>query len=104
LPLHGIGTLEVVASADAIVSSNDWLVSDAGRGALYIARAADAANPVRVALAALDVGDSRVLSSDAIDIEGLIQVDPARALARAVPLALSRPALDPAGLTALYVD
>jgi tRNA threonylcarbamoyladenosine biosynthesis protein TsaB len=104
LPLHGVGTLEVVASADALVSSDDWLVSDAGRGALYVAHGGDAANPVRIALAALDAGDSRVLSSDAIDIEGLIQVDPARALARAVPLALSRPALEPEGLTALYVD
>jgi tRNA threonylcarbamoyladenosine biosynthesis protein TsaB len=103
-PLHGIGTLEVVASADAMASSEDWFVSDAGRGALYVARAGNAAHPERVLLASLDVSGVRVLSSDAIAIDGLIHVDPARALARAVPLALSRPALEPEGLTALYVD
>jgi tRNA threonylcarbamoyl adenosine modification protein YeaZ len=103
LPLHGVGTLEVIACADVPVSSDDWLVSDAGRGAFYVARAGNAAHPVRIALAALEAG-ARVLSSDAIAIDGLIRVDPARALARAVPLALSRPALEPEGLTALYVD
>jgi tRNA threonylcarbamoyl adenosine modification protein YeaZ len=103
LPLHGVGTLEVIACADVPASSDDWLVSDAGRGALYVARAADAAHPERVALALLDVAGGRVLSSDPIAIDGLIQVDPARALARAVPLALSRSALEPEGLTALYV-
>jgi hypothetical protein len=51
-----------------------------------------------------DAAGARVLSTDSIDVAGLILVDPARALARAVPLALSRPALDPAGLGALYVD
>jgi tRNA threonylcarbamoyl adenosine modification protein YeaZ len=104
LPLYGIGTLEVIACAEPPVASDDWLVSDAGRGALYVARAGNAAHPERIALAALDVAGARVLSSDAIALEGLIQVDPARALARAVPLALARPALEPEGLTALYVD
>ncbi len=104
LPLYGVGSLEVVASTDAQVGSDDWVVADAGRGALYVARGADAEHPVRIALASLDVAGSRVLSSDVIDIEGLIEVDPACALARAVPLAMSRPALDPSGLTALYVD
>jgi tRNA threonylcarbamoyl adenosine modification protein YeaZ len=104
LPLHGVGSLEVVASAPALESSDDWVVSDAGRGALYAARAGDAAHPVRLALAALDAAGARVLSSDVIAIAGVLEVDPALALARAVPLALSRPALDRAGLTALYVD
>ncbi len=104
VPLHGIGTLEVIACGDPPAAPGDWLVSDAGRGALYVARAGDAAHPERVALAALDIAGARVLSSDAIAIDGLIHVDPARALARAVPLALSRPALEPEGLTALYVD
>jgi tRNA A37 threonylcarbamoyladenosine modification protein TsaB len=102
LPLHGVGTLEVVASAHA--GSDDWVVSDAGRGGLYAARAGDAAHPIRVALAALDVAGVAVLSSDAIAIDGLMQVDPALALACAVPLALSRPALDPAGLSAFYIS
>jgi hypothetical protein len=80
------------------------VVSDAGRGGLYAARAGDAAHPIRVALAALDVAGVAVLSSDAIAIDGLMQVDPALALACAVPLALSRPALDPAGLSAFYIS
>lgn len=104
VPLHGIGTLEVIVCADPPPARGDWVVSDAGRGALYVARAGDAAHPERVALAALDVAGARVLSSDAIALHGVIQVDPASALARAVPLAMSRPALDRAGLTALYVD
>jgi tRNA threonylcarbamoyladenosine biosynthesis protein TsaB len=104
LPLHGVGTLEVLASAEPHAASGDWVVADAGRGALYAARAGDAEHPVRIALAALDAAGARVLSSDGIAIPGLIQVDPAVALACAVPLALSRPALDPAGLTAVYVD
>jgi tRNA A37 threonylcarbamoyladenosine modification protein TsaB len=104
MPLHGIGSLEVVAGAEALVSPDDWVVSDAGRGALYAARAGDAAHPVRLAVSALDAAGARVLSSDVIAFPGLIEVDPAVALARAVPLALSRPPLDRAGLTALYVD
>jgi tRNA threonylcarbamoyl adenosine modification protein YeaZ len=104
LPLHGVGTLEVIACADPPAASGDWVVSDAGRGALYVARAGDAAHPERIALAALNVAGARVFSSDSIAIDGLIEVEPASALARAVPLALSRSALDPAGLTALYVD
>jgi tRNA threonylcarbamoyladenosine biosynthesis protein TsaB len=104
LQLHGIGSLEVVAGAEAPASPDDWVVSDAGRGAIYLARAGDAAHPTRLAISALDPAAARVLSSDLIEIPGLIVLDPALALARAVPLALSRPALERAGLTALYVD
>jgi tRNA threonylcarbamoyl adenosine modification protein YeaZ len=104
LPLHGVGSLEVIASAGPQAASDDWVVTDAGRGALYVARAADAEHPVRIALAAFDAAGANVFSSDVIDISGLIQRDPADALARAVSRALSRPALDPSGLTALYVD
>lgn len=104
LPLHGVGSLEVVASSDPPAGSRDWVIADAGRGALYAARAGDAAHPVRIALAALDAAGVRVFSSDPIAMHGLIQVDAAVALARAVPLSLSRHALDPVGLTALYVD
>jgi tRNA threonylcarbamoyladenosine biosynthesis protein TsaB len=103
LPLHGVGTLEVISCADPPPASTDWVVSDAGRGALYAARAGDAAHPVRVTLAALDVAGGRVFGSDAIALDALVEIDPARALARAVPLALSRSALDPEGLSALYI-
>jgi len=104
LPLLGVGSLEVIASADPQAAPDDWLASDAGRGALYVARAADAEHPARITLAAFDAAGASVFSSDVIDINGLIEIDPAQALARAVPLALSRPALDPEGLTAVYVD
>jgi tRNA threonylcarbamoyladenosine biosynthesis protein TsaB len=104
LPLHGVGSLEVVVCGQPEIAHADWAASDAGRGALYVAHADDAGHPERVALTAFDAAGARVLSSDVIDIDGLIQVDPASALARAVPLALSRPALNPEGLSALYVD
>jgi tRNA threonylcarbamoyl adenosine modification protein YeaZ len=104
LPLHGVGSLEVVASGDPDAAPGDWVVSDAGRGALYVAHVGDAANPSRTRQAGFDAGGARVLSTDGIAIAGVILLDPARSLARAVPLALSRPALERAGLTARYVD
>jgi tRNA threonylcarbamoyl adenosine modification protein YeaZ len=104
LPLHGVGSLEVVASGAPGAVAGDWVIADAGRGSLYVARAGDAANPSRISQAVFDAAGARVASTDSLDIAGLILVDPAKALARAVPLALSRPALDRAGLSALYVD
>jgi tRNA threonylcarbamoyl adenosine modification protein YeaZ len=104
LPLYGLGSLEVVASGDQNAGADDWIISDAGRGALYVARAGGAAHPSRVLVDGFDAGGARVLSSDSTGIAGVVRVDPARALASAVTLALSRPPLDRAGLTALYVD
>ena len=104
LPLHGVGSLEVVASGDPDAATGDWVVSDAGRGALYVAHEGDAGNPARIPQAGFDTGGARVVSTDGVAIAGVILVDPARALARAVPLALSRPALERAGLTARHVD
>jgi tRNA threonylcarbamoyladenosine biosynthesis protein TsaB len=104
LPLHGVGSLEVVARGDPGAAAGDWVVADAGRGALYVARAGDAANPSRVGWAGFDAAGARVVSSDSIGIAGIVLVDPAQALARAVPLALSRPALERARLSALHVD
>ena len=104
LPLHGAGSLEAVASGDPSAAPGDWVVADAGRGALYAARVEEAARPTRVRHAEFDPGTGRVASTDSVDIEGLVLVDPAQALARVVPLALSRAPLDRAGLVALYVD
>ncbi|MFZ0919590.1 MAG: hypothetical protein WAN83_05870 [Candidatus Dormiibacterota bacterium] len=104
LPLHGVGSLEVVAGGDPEAATSDWAVAEAGRGALYVALVGDAAHPSRVPEAGFDAGGARVLSSDRIGIAGLVLLDPAVALARAVPLALSRAALDRSALTALYVD
>jgi tRNA threonylcarbamoyl adenosine modification protein YeaZ len=104
LPLHGVGSLEVLACGDPDALGGDWVVADAGRGALYAARRDEAAHPSRVLVAGFDAAGGRVLTSDGLDVAGVVFVDPARALSRAVPLALSRPALDREGLTALYVD
>jgi tRNA threonylcarbamoyl adenosine modification protein YeaZ len=104
LPLYGIGSLEVIAaSPDSRGDRDVWVAADAGRGALYVARAASAATPRRVIAAAFDAGGARVLSTEPLDVEGLELIDPVRALAQAVVPALSRPALDRAGLTAVYV-
>ena len=104
LQLNGIGSLEVVASGDPDAGAGDWVVADAGRGALYVARAGDAAHPSRILEAGFNAGGARVLSTDRIAIAGLVVLDPAASLARAVPLALSRPALERSELTAVYVD
>ena len=105
LPLYGLGALEVVACSPAQGGDVDsWVVADAGRGALYVARRGDAANPRRVMAADFDGGDAQVSSTEPFAIEGLVVLDPVRALAAAVALALSRPPLDREGLTALYVD
>jgi hypothetical protein len=127
LPLYGVGALEVVARGDPEANGEDWVVSDAGRGALYLARVRDAAHATRVRADSFDggglrlvsgesdagagvpggefdAGGARVLSSDVIDLAVVVMIDPALALARAVPLALSRAALDREGLTAVYVD
>ena len=103
LPLHGVGSLEVVARGDPDAAAGDWVIADAGRGALYVARAGDAANPSRVRQAGFDAAGARVVSGDSVGIMGTVLVDPAQALARAVPLALSRPALERAGLSAVHV-
>ena len=105
LPLHGVGSLEVTASSRMPDAHGDsWVVADAGRGALYVARASDAMRPRRVMAAAFEPGGHPVLSTERVGIDGLVPVDPVAALAASVALALSRPPLDPQGLTAIYVD
>jgi tRNA threonylcarbamoyladenosine biosynthesis protein TsaB len=104
LPLHGVGSLEVVAAAVTEAGDDGWVVADAGRGAMYAARTSDAAAVSRLNIADFEARAARVFSSEPIAISGVVTVDPAQALARAVVLALARAALDPAGLSALYVD
>ncbi len=104
LPLHGVGSLEVLACGEPDAVDGDWVATEAGRGALYAARREDAAHPSRILVAGFDAAGGRVLTSDSLGVAGAVVIDPARALARAVPLALSGPALDLVGLTALYVD
>jgi len=105
LPLYGIGTLEVAACWPCSDTDGDpWVTADAGRGALYVARTSAAAVVRRVAASAFDAGGDGVVSTEALPIDGILVVDPAAALAHAVVLALSRPPLDRAGLTAVYTE
>jgi tRNA threonylcarbamoyl adenosine modification protein YeaZ len=105
LPLYGIGSLEVAACWPRPEADGDpWVVADAGRGGLYVARSSTPAPPKRVAASAFDAGAAGVVSTEALSIDGLLVVEPARALAHAVVLALSRPPLDRAGLTAVYTE
>jgi tRNA threonylcarbamoyladenosine biosynthesis protein TsaB len=105
LPLHGVGSLEVINCGPRQSGVGDpWLVADAGRGALYAARASGASHAVRILLADFDPGGEPVHSADDLPVPGLVAVDPASALARSVGIALARPALDPAGLSAVFVD
>lgn len=110
LPLHGAGTLEVVAAgAVAGGAGRGWAVASAGRGGLYAARfdrgaGAVADDPRRLALEGFDPAGLPVFGIDALPLAGLHAVDPALALARAVPAALARPPLAPAELRAVYVE
>ncbi|MGA7988332.1 MAG: tRNA (adenosine(37)-N6)-threonylcarbamoyltransferase complex dimerization subunit type 1 TsaB [Candidatus Dormiibacterota bacterium] len=105
LPLHGVVSLEVTASAPMPeLGPGAWVVADAGRGALYVARKSDPGNPQRIMGAAFDPDGQPVASTEPIALEGLVAVDPVLALAASVVRAVSRPPLDPVGLTAMYVD
>jgi tRNA threonylcarbamoyl adenosine modification protein YeaZ len=105
LPLHGIGSLEVAACWPHAAAGGDaWVVADAGRGALYVARRSTALTPRRLPAPAFHAGGAAVLSTEALPIDSILVVDPVRALAHSVVLALSRPPLDRDGLTALYVE
>jgi len=114
VPLHGVGTLEVIAGAvsPGVVAGDAAMlaVADAGRGAVYTARCARdgsgwrAGAPQRQEIAALVPDGATPASADALDLPGLIHVDPAEALARSVPAALASAALSSVGLHAVYVD
>jgi tRNA threonylcarbamoyladenosine biosynthesis protein TsaB len=109
LPIHGIGSLAVVAAAEAPGDlEHAWIAADAGRGGLWLARAENVsgawrlAPPRRVPLQDFDPAGVPILSVDALPLDGVRAVDPATALARAVPVALSTRPLSPAGLHAVY--
>lgn len=105
LPLHGIGSLEVVAATPLPGSySGSWVAADAGRGALYAARTQHAATPRRILVSEFDTGGGVVFSTETLPLEPLVVIDAEEALAAAVPLALSRPPLELDGLVAIYVD
>lgn len=111
LPLHGVGNLVAAAAgADVGGDAEFTVVSDAGRGGVYVARFArhgslvDQVSAVRRVIAS-DV-DSRDRVFAAAEVPGLEveQLDPVRILAGAVSLALALPPLTPLGLSAIHVE
>jgi tRNA threonylcarbamoyl adenosine modification protein YeaZ len=110
--LYGAGTLDVIAAGLPATTLADEAsviaVADAGRGAVYTARcvregsAWRAGPPRRQEIGALTQESAAMVSFDALDLPALIHVDPADALARAVPAALATAALSAAGLHAVY--
>ena len=104
LPLHGAGSLEVVAAAAAATGAGyGWALVEAWRGAAFVARFSGGI-PEEWARVGLDafVADDGVFSADPLAVVGLHRVDPASGLALAVPAALARPPLRPDALQALY--
>jgi tRNA threonylcarbamoyladenosine biosynthesis protein TsaB len=105
LPLYGVGSLEVIAATPLPGAyTGSWVAADAGRGALYVASTPSAAAARRLLVSEFDPGGGVVFSTEALPLEPLVVIDPADALAAAIPLVLSRPPLAPDGLTALYAD
>ena len=104
LPLHGAGSLDVVAAAAAATGADHgWALVEAGRGAAFAARfnGGAAGEWARVDLDSF-VADDGVYSADPLPIAGLHRVDPVSGLARAIPAALTRPPLRPDALQAVY--
>ena len=111
LTLHTVGALEVVASGVPPGSAPCWVAMDAGRDAVYIARLSTPDGrhspvpvPRRALTASVQLAGLPLFSADALPFADLRRVDPAAALARAVPAALARGPVALAGLTAIYVS
>jgi tRNA threonylcarbamoyl adenosine modification protein YeaZ len=109
LPLHGLGTLAAVAAAASMPDGGQFsAVADAGRGGVYVARF-ERRGPATVQVSAVrrsaadDVDGRRPLFAT-VPIAGLVAelIDPVRALAAAVPVAMGLPQLEAAGLSATH--
>jgi tRNA threonylcarbamoyl adenosine modification protein YeaZ len=111
LPLHGLGNLTGLASiADVDDGTEFTVVSDAGRGGVYVARftrrgpLVDQVAPVRrITVQEVDTR-GRLLATTQIQGLRTEQVDAVCVLAAAVPRALARPPLAPLGLRAIHVE
>ena len=111
LPLHGLGNLAAVAGIAAVADGAEFsVVSDAGRGGVYLAHFTRNGEVVRQELTvrrvnAAEVDGARpVFATEAIAGLAVELVDPARVLAAAVPRALAEPPLVPLGLRATHAD
>jgi tRNA threonylcarbamoyl adenosine modification protein YeaZ len=111
LPLHGVATLDSVAAGwGAAVDGRRMVAVDAGRGAVYAADCSavdgrwQTGPPRRMALSDLLLFSGAIASTDELPVAGLVQVDPASALAASVPSTLALPPLPSAGLAATYIQ
>lgn len=114
VPIHGVGTLDVVAAGAPLGPFALRVAVDAGRGAAYVAECVAEGDAWlvraarRVPIASIESNDgvpaSRIASTDAIAVPDLIAVDPAVALAMAVPRALGAAALAPESMSAVYIE
>lgn len=109
VPLHGLDNLSAVAHAAAAAPGTRFRVAaDAGRGGVYIAvfdRCAaltTQVSPLRRVEAGDVDGGSGLFALEAIAGLAAAIIDPARALAAAVPVALASPPLAAAGLSATH--
>ena len=105
LPLHGVSSLDAVAAAARAAGAHSgWALADAGRHAVYAGRfdpgGVDAWS--RIELAGFEPGDAAVYAADPIAVAGLQLIEPAEAVALAIPLALALPPLAHNDLRALY--
>lgn len=105
IPVHGCSSLEVLAAGAAPGHAAVYAAVDAGRGGLYVARVelhavtglpARSGAPRRLdATAVVHPPSEPMVTLDAVDLR--------RAVAGAVELGMSRPALDPAHVETLMV-
>ncbi len=111
LPLHGVGSLEVVALSAPAGCDDLLAVADAGRGGIYAGRFSRAGEGMSRIGDAQRLDASRLpgpppprVSLDRLDLPGLeAPGDGAAALALAAALAVRRPPLDLARLSATYL-
>jgi tRNA threonylcarbamoyladenosine biosynthesis protein TsaB len=111
LPLHGVGSLEVVALSAPAGCDDLVALADAGRGGVYAARFSrggeglvEVGEAQRLAVSALPGPPPPRVSLDPLDLPGLSAPgDAATALALAAAMALRRPRLDLAALAATHL-
>lgn len=109
IPLHGVGSLDVIARAAPPELDEFWVHTDASRGAAYVARYAIehdgiiGSQPSRVMVADFEP-DAPVVTCDAVGAPSpWMIVDPVIALGRAAPVACTGPELTWDRVGAAYV-
>lgn len=111
VPLHGLGNLTAIAGAANPADDAEFtVVSDAGRGGVYVARfrggpgLVEQVSAIRRVSAGLVDPNARIFAAAEIGGLAATVLEPARVLAAAVPAALALPPLDALGLTAIHAD